>query len=302
MIVNDVFISFSRQDQALIKEIASSIYDAGLSVWWDKSLEVGLEFSNEIEKEIASSVSVLTVWTAGSVRSEWVHRELSYAYTHGKRLLMFKMDDVLLEDIPDRFREIHLERFETSEAVAPKVLRALSPKRAESRERVIRLATSQFEDAEDAETALETLVNEQEMSLARVLLRKNQHISSSKFLWQAEFLESYWEKRLDSREKINGLGKRIYEKRDTFRDNKEQFDQEISRFFEFLASSDYMDGVYFEFGSALRSQFKFDEVVTRNLFDLNPWSEIVSKNTAIRSLTFSPKGTVFYFLIYQSAK
>jgi len=71
----DVFISYSSKDRELIQAIAMKIENAGWSVWWDRKLIPGEEFSDEIEAELALSKCVIVIWTKNSVQSMWVKAE-----------------------------------------------------------------------------------------------------------------------------------------------------------------------------------------------------------------------------------
>ncbi len=40
----DVFLSYSREDQAVARQFAEGFEHEGLSVWWDQTLNVGEAF------------------------------------------------------------------------------------------------------------------------------------------------------------------------------------------------------------------------------------------------------------------
>lgn len=75
----DVFISYARPDRARIEALASALEAVGFSVWWDRSIAGGVEFSKEIERELAVTKAVLVAWSAAGNESHWVRDEASTA-------------------------------------------------------------------------------------------------------------------------------------------------------------------------------------------------------------------------------
>ena len=75
----DIFLSYARADQARIEPIAAALEQAGYSVWWDRHIEGGSQFSKDIEKQIEEARAVIVIWSAASVESEWVRDEAAIA-------------------------------------------------------------------------------------------------------------------------------------------------------------------------------------------------------------------------------
>ena len=48
----DVFISYKREDRAIAVKLAVALERHTLSVWWDKTLQVGDDFRTEIATEL----------------------------------------------------------------------------------------------------------------------------------------------------------------------------------------------------------------------------------------------------------
>ena len=59
----DVFLSYSRQDLRRAKPIIAALERAGLSVWWDRQLVGGSEFSKEIRGELDAASVVVALWS-----------------------------------------------------------------------------------------------------------------------------------------------------------------------------------------------------------------------------------------------
>jgi len=47
-----VFLSYARDDAGLAKQLAGLIGEAGHQVWWDRDIQGGSHFSNEIDKAL----------------------------------------------------------------------------------------------------------------------------------------------------------------------------------------------------------------------------------------------------------
>ena len=71
----DIFISYSRSDQGVVRELVALFERMRLSVWWDRDSAVGSEFDELIDRELKSAGCVLVVWSRTSCRSSWVRSE-----------------------------------------------------------------------------------------------------------------------------------------------------------------------------------------------------------------------------------
>jgi hypothetical protein len=79
--MSDIFLSYSREDRAVVAPLARALEHEGFSVWWDPELLIGHSYATSIRSELAEARAVIAVWTSQSVHSEWVQEEA----THGKR-------------------------------------------------------------------------------------------------------------------------------------------------------------------------------------------------------------------------
>lgn len=87
----DVFISYSRGDSALVKELYRILTDKGLKVWYDRqNLKKGLDFMRQIENAIKKStffVPVLTKTIIQQANKEHPYREeWDYAVSHMRKI------------------------------------------------------------------------------------------------------------------------------------------------------------------------------------------------------------------------
>lgn len=70
-----VFLSYDREDLASAKTIASALEKAGHSVWWDRHIKGGAQYSKEIERALNQADAVVVLWSEHSVDSAWVRDE-----------------------------------------------------------------------------------------------------------------------------------------------------------------------------------------------------------------------------------
>lgn len=82
--MSDIFLSYSSEDRARVAVLAKALVGASFSVWWDRDIRPGTDFSGAIEREIKSAKAVVVVWTEHSARSEWVRDEAAYGRSEGK--------------------------------------------------------------------------------------------------------------------------------------------------------------------------------------------------------------------------
>ncbi len=90
-----VFLSYAREDRASAQALAAVLAADGHSVWWDRELEGGSDFANEIERQLAQTRVAVVLWSAASVQSGFVRDESSRARDSGK-LLPVRIEDVAL--------------------------------------------------------------------------------------------------------------------------------------------------------------------------------------------------------------
>ncbi|RZV50110.1 MAG: TIR domain-containing protein [Sphingomonadaceae bacterium] len=110
----DIFLSYARADQSRVTKLAAALEGAGYSIWWDKHLKGGHQFSEDIEAAIARAKAVLVVWSKDAVKSEWVRDEAAYGRDHNK-LVPVRIDDTLP---PMGYRQRHAINLDDPDAMA----------------------------------------------------------------------------------------------------------------------------------------------------------------------------------------
>jgi TIR domain len=121
----DIFISYSKTDHALAVKLSAFLESEGWSVWWDKSLGAADLYRDEIMKQLAAARAVITIWTANSVKSDWVRAEAGRAKADGK-LIPVKTPELTYTDIPLPFGEMHTENLESNELIRSAIVAQLA--------------------------------------------------------------------------------------------------------------------------------------------------------------------------------
>jgi TolB-like protein len=75
----DIFLSYSREDQATASRFADGLERAGFSVWWDQALRSGEAYDEVTEKALQDAKAVVVLWSRKSVASRWVRAEATQA-------------------------------------------------------------------------------------------------------------------------------------------------------------------------------------------------------------------------------
>jgi serine/threonine-protein kinase len=77
--VPDIFLSYSRDDQARAKLFAEAFVREGFDVWWDAGLRAGEAYDAVTERALREAKAVVVLWSPRSVESRWVRAEATLA-------------------------------------------------------------------------------------------------------------------------------------------------------------------------------------------------------------------------------
>ncbi len=72
--MSGVFLSYSRADRALAAQVVKGLRALGLDVWWDEDMP-GVDWQEELERQINDLAAVLVLWTPTSRNSKNVRDE-----------------------------------------------------------------------------------------------------------------------------------------------------------------------------------------------------------------------------------
>ena len=87
----DVFISYARTNQPLVRQLAEAVKRRGYSVWWDDELPPHLSYSDVITDKIGEAKAAIVVWSEDAAASEWVRAEADVARNQ-KKLIQTSID------------------------------------------------------------------------------------------------------------------------------------------------------------------------------------------------------------------
>jgi hypothetical protein len=101
--MDEIFISYKREERDIAQLFADALKARGWTVWWDPKLRAGEHFDDVIEEIIKNAKCVIVLWSARSTQSRYVKDEASYALDLGK-LVPVAIDN---SQLPFRFRGLH---------------------------------------------------------------------------------------------------------------------------------------------------------------------------------------------------
>jgi hypothetical protein len=81
--MSDIFISYASADRDRARLLADALTKHGYSVWWDRTIPPGRVFDEVIQEAIQSVRCMIVLWSADSVRSNWVKTEASEGVARG---------------------------------------------------------------------------------------------------------------------------------------------------------------------------------------------------------------------------
>lgn len=73
--MSDVFLSYHRSTVAHAQVVVTALRALGYEVWLDDQLPAHRAYSDVIEEHLGAAKSVVVIWSAEAVRSEWVRSE-----------------------------------------------------------------------------------------------------------------------------------------------------------------------------------------------------------------------------------
>jgi hypothetical protein len=76
----DIFLSYTREDQATAQRFAEGFAAQAFSVWWDVTLRSGEAYDQVTEEALKTAKAVVVLWSKKSVLSRWVRAEATLAH------------------------------------------------------------------------------------------------------------------------------------------------------------------------------------------------------------------------------
>lgn len=82
--MSDIFISYAREDESRVIDLANEFERLGWTVWHDRNIGASAEFDQAIEHALDAATCVVVVWSRSSIASRWVRAEAARAEDQGK--------------------------------------------------------------------------------------------------------------------------------------------------------------------------------------------------------------------------
>lgn len=76
----DIFISYTNSDRHIAKAVSESLHEENWNVFWDRRIEPGAEWNEEIQRALKDARCVLVLWSKTSRNSFWVRGEATDAF------------------------------------------------------------------------------------------------------------------------------------------------------------------------------------------------------------------------------
>lgn len=117
--MNDIFISYAREDREKAKAVAAVFQQQGWSVWWDRSIPPGRSFDQVIEEALGAAKCVVVLWSKSSASSDWVKTEAAEGLAR-KMLVPVQIEELNLPLEFRRLQTVDLSRWK-GEAADPEL-------------------------------------------------------------------------------------------------------------------------------------------------------------------------------------
>ena len=147
-----VFISHDLADQQVVRQIAQALRKNGLSVWDNSEILPGDNWAAMTAQALEEAEIMVVILTADSMKSEYVRREISYAF--GERRFENRVVPVLVaplieDEVPWALRGLGAARmnFDAEGQLAPEAIESL---RLRLNELLPEFSDAQFEGVVDA--------------------------------------------------------------------------------------------------------------------------------------------------------
>jgi adenylate cyclase len=87
--VNDVFVSYKRENLSKVAPLVNALRAAGMKVWWDQDIPADAPWEETIERQLSLAKLVIVAWSRAAVASDNVRAEARWARQRGRLLQVF---------------------------------------------------------------------------------------------------------------------------------------------------------------------------------------------------------------------
>lgn len=78
-----IFISYKSEEFEYAERLHKMLESLGFSVWWDRSIQTGKAWNEEIDLQLANASCVIVLWSRRSAESKWIAYEAAHAIARG---------------------------------------------------------------------------------------------------------------------------------------------------------------------------------------------------------------------------
>lgn len=100
-----VWIVYAREDEAHARALLDRLKHDGIEVSWDRDLLPGVDYDEEIERQIKARAKVVAIWSVDALQSRFVLDEATLALEMGK-LVPVHVTGYDVTRLPLRFRRL----------------------------------------------------------------------------------------------------------------------------------------------------------------------------------------------------
>ena len=100
---NYYFLSYNSEDSDRISELAGSMQNSGIELWYDDGIEYGEKWEETLTRKIRNSQAMILVFTKGILNKEnsYVQREFKIASHLNKKVYVILYDKIDSAAVPD---------------------------------------------------------------------------------------------------------------------------------------------------------------------------------------------------------
>jgi hypothetical protein len=114
MVMQQVFISYAPQDKVRAEQIYIYLERAELHPWYDVHLKSGEDWKSQIDAALHQSSHCVVLLSHASIKSPVVATEYRHFISQNKPVVVALIDDVSLEDIPERLKTSRIINLRTA--------------------------------------------------------------------------------------------------------------------------------------------------------------------------------------------
>lgn len=107
-LMSQVFLSYAYENEAVMRQIRTSLWRAGFTVWTNTAdIQTGETFEAAIKQGVAQADNLVYLLSPDSLNSTYCQQELNYALALNKRIIPVLVSPVEPEQIPPELRSLH---------------------------------------------------------------------------------------------------------------------------------------------------------------------------------------------------